>query len=385
MPETRATRKRPATSLESSANDAPNSSSKAHSCSQERVDVPLLRADDAEATKKDSVAKMTEEEMALYDRQIRLWGLEAQTRMRTARILVIGVCGLAAEVCKNIVLAGIGSVTVLDSEPVSFRDIGANFFLTADDIGVNRADAAVVRIRNLNPRVDVKSLKNDITSLDALFLANYDLVLVASKVSLKELTRVNNLCRASGIKFMSGAVYGTHGYMFSDLLKYEYIEERNHTENGVVSVKRTKKTQDFCSLESARQTRFDSVRPKLLKRFSPVFFALQIIWRYEMEFGQMPNMLEINDSKKLESMISEYLSSTGGDLTTLMSLLPSSFVLAVANETSLELSPVCAIVGGIVSQEILNVVSAKEVDVCNFFCFGQSIGGVVESLGFKPQ
>ena len=41
-----------------------------------------------------------------YDRQIRLWGLAAQQRMSESRILVFGLRGLPAEICKNLALAG---------------------------------------------------------------------------------------------------------------------------------------------------------------------------------------------------------------------------------------------------------------------------------------
>lgn len=43
--------------------------------------------------------------------------------------------GLSAEIVKNIVLAGAGNVELVDDEPVVAADLGANFFLTKDDIG----------------------------------------------------------------------------------------------------------------------------------------------------------------------------------------------------------------------------------------------------------
>lgn len=38
-------------------------------------------------------------ENEVYDRQIRLWGLEAQKRMQESRVLFIGLRALPAEVC----------------------------------------------------------------------------------------------------------------------------------------------------------------------------------------------------------------------------------------------------------------------------------------------
>lgn len=55
--------------------------------------------------------------------------------MRNAKVLVINAGALANEVIKNIVLAGIGSLTILDSNDVSAIDLGAQFFLEESDIG----------------------------------------------------------------------------------------------------------------------------------------------------------------------------------------------------------------------------------------------------------
>lgn len=44
---------------------------------------------------------------------------------------------LGNEVCKNIALAGVGKITILDHETVQEQDLGAHFFLTENDIGKN--------------------------------------------------------------------------------------------------------------------------------------------------------------------------------------------------------------------------------------------------------
>lgn len=63
--------------------------------------------------------------------------MEAQTRLRNSKVLVINVGSLANEIIKNIVLAGIGSLTILDSNTVTESDLGAQFFLEESDVGKN--------------------------------------------------------------------------------------------------------------------------------------------------------------------------------------------------------------------------------------------------------
>jgi len=63
--------------------------------------------------------------------------MEAQTRLRNSKVLVINVGALANEIIKNIVLAGIGSLTILDANIVTESDLGAQFFLEESDVGKN--------------------------------------------------------------------------------------------------------------------------------------------------------------------------------------------------------------------------------------------------------
>ena len=97
---------------------------------------------------------LTEEEASRYDRQMRLWGLEAQqrcvtlststplatnsngsTRMRNATILVVRLKGTATEAIKNMVLAGIGKLIIVDDDEVMEEDLGASFFFRDEDVG----------------------------------------------------------------------------------------------------------------------------------------------------------------------------------------------------------------------------------------------------------
>lgn len=55
--------------------------------------------------------------------------------MRNATILVIRLRGVATETIKNIVLAGIGKLVIVDNEIVSEEDLGAGFLFREDDVG----------------------------------------------------------------------------------------------------------------------------------------------------------------------------------------------------------------------------------------------------------
>jgi molybdopterin/thiamine biosynthesis adenylyltransferase len=80
---------------------------------------------------------LTSKETEIYDRQLRLWGVEAQQRMRGARVYIAGLSGIGTEVTKNLVLAGV-SVTLLDSQVVTPAHLSVNFFLGGEgSVGMN--------------------------------------------------------------------------------------------------------------------------------------------------------------------------------------------------------------------------------------------------------
>lgn len=54
--------------------------------------------------------------------------------MRNATICIINLRGLATEVIKNIVLAGIGRLIVIDPSKITEEDLGAGFFFRENEI-----------------------------------------------------------------------------------------------------------------------------------------------------------------------------------------------------------------------------------------------------------
>ncbi len=59
----------------------------------------------------------------------------ALKRMRNATILVIGLKGVATEAIKNMVLAGIGKLLMLDPGEIQEEDLGAGFFFRNEEVG----------------------------------------------------------------------------------------------------------------------------------------------------------------------------------------------------------------------------------------------------------
>lgn len=66
---------------------------------------------------------------SLYSRQLYVLGHEGQRRMAGSSILIVGCDGLGVEIAKNVILAGVKSVTVFDPVAASYFDLASQFYL----------------------------------------------------------------------------------------------------------------------------------------------------------------------------------------------------------------------------------------------------------------
>lgn len=63
--------------------------------------------------------------------------MSVESRIQSANILLITFKALANEVAKNLVLAGIGTLTIVDHELVTEEDLAAQLFLEERHVGQN--------------------------------------------------------------------------------------------------------------------------------------------------------------------------------------------------------------------------------------------------------
>lgn len=79
----------------------------------------------------------------VYRRPARHELTQCEPRIRTANILLISVKALANEVAKNLVLAGIGTLTIVDHQSVTEDDLGSQFFVSEEDVGKNASPCCI--------------------------------------------------------------------------------------------------------------------------------------------------------------------------------------------------------------------------------------------------
>ncbi|HKG06423.1 MAG TPA: HesA/MoeB/ThiF family protein [Pedobacter sp.] len=126
---------------------------------------------------------MNSAELKRYDRQMLLpeMGIEGQERLKCASVLVVGAGGLGAPVLLYLAAAGVGSIGVADHDVVEESNLQRQVLYNTNDIGKNKAETAVIKLRLLNPHLDFQSYAFKLVSDNAIgIIQKYDIIIDGS-------------------------------------------------------------------------------------------------------------------------------------------------------------------------------------------------------------
>jgi sulfur-carrier protein adenylyltransferase/sulfurtransferase len=127
----------------------------------------------------DANALFSKEELARYNRHIIIegFGMEAQTKLKQAKVLIIGSGGLGSPALLYLAAAGVGTIGIVDFDVVDDSNLQRQVLFGVDEIGVPKVEAAKKRLKALNPFIEVRMYNTQLTSQNALELfKEYDVI-----------------------------------------------------------------------------------------------------------------------------------------------------------------------------------------------------------------
>lgn len=356
--------------------------------------------------------ELTAEQRAVYDRQLRVWGVEAQRRLGKAKFFVAGLTGLSAEACKNVVLAGIGSVTLFD-DGTSAEDAHPGNFLAhagvadheGDIASLTAAEATAATLAQMNPFGTVTvaktstaeaptvasskegTNKSDFAGITEDMLVGVDVVLLCgASVAARE--RVGDLARAADAKIFAGAVRGYAADFVADLGDaFEHVVETTGSE----TTKTTTKIASFVPLRTALSSSWSDLgagRDGGMRRVNRLAAAATTCAEFEKARGRPPSRKE-----DVDAMIADVPALEAKNGLKMGWMKPEALVEyagggfggdgdGLDDGVVAESPAVAAVVGGILAQEMLRAVTKVGEPVRNAFFFSAAKGqGTVENLG----
>lgn len=329
---------------------------------------------------------LTEDEIKLYDRQIRLWGVKAQGNLRNAKILLINLTSTGVEICKNLVLGGIGSLTITDGSTVLDQDLRVNFFLERSQVGQKKTDACQKRIQELNPRVDLHMVGKDWQKIDDIetFIGNFNMV-IATGLNGDEITKLNHITRKLNLPLFCASTHGLFGFIFTDLIDHfstvKFDKASNKKVGPINEVTIINKVEEgtenekpiqICTVESKYRPYWELSGDFLKKRYTTVrkqIKRISVLLPAFLALMKLPSYL----NKPIEEVAvssDDITAETSKILTELG--LPSEIltrnkekVRQLAQQAYCGYQPVSSILGGTVAQDVINALVHKEIPTNN--------------------
>ncbi len=123
---------------------------------------------------------LTQVEVQRYSRHLIIpgFGMEAQLRLKRARVLVIGAGGLGSPTLLYLAAAGVGTLGIVDDDEVELSNLQRQVIHGMSDLGRSKAESARLSIEEVNPLVEVVLHEERLERSNALELfSGYDLVI----------------------------------------------------------------------------------------------------------------------------------------------------------------------------------------------------------------
>ncbi|MDC3194172.1 HesA/MoeB/ThiF family protein [Amylibacter sp.] len=153
-------------------------------------------------------SSMTETELDRYSRHILLReiGGQGQSKLRKAKVLVVGAGGLGSPILSYLAAAGVGTIGVIDDDLVSLSNLQRQVLFDEDHLDYPKVFAAKDKIKKLNPFIDILPFNRRLTTLEAeLLFIEFDLIVDGSdNFSTRQV--VNLACVKLNKPLVSGAI-----------------------------------------------------------------------------------------------------------------------------------------------------------------------------------
>jgi molybdopterin/thiamine biosynthesis adenylyltransferase/rhodanese-related sulfurtransferase/molybdopterin converting factor small subunit len=156
---------------------------------------------------------LSNEERHRYSRHLLLpeIGERGQRRLRSSKVLIVGMGGLGSPAALYLAAAGVGTIGVVDDDRIDASNLQRQVLYGTSEVGRPKVRAAARRLRELNPLVRVVVHPERLTSGNALrILRQYDIVLDGTD-NFPTRYLVNDACALLRRPYVFGSVYRFEG------------------------------------------------------------------------------------------------------------------------------------------------------------------------------
>jgi molybdopterin/thiamine biosynthesis adenylyltransferase/rhodanese-related sulfurtransferase len=158
---------------------------------------------------------LTGEQRERYSRHLLVpeIGLEGQTKLLEAKVLLLGAGGLGSPTALYLAAAGVGTLGIVDDDTVDLSNLQRQVIHTTDRIGVPKVDSAEVAVKGINPDVNVVKYQTRLDASNIMeIIEGYD-VIVDGVDNFPTRYLLNDATVRLGIPVVSASILGFDGQL----------------------------------------------------------------------------------------------------------------------------------------------------------------------------
>ncbi|MFQ3575169.1 MAG: molybdopterin-synthase adenylyltransferase MoeB [Cytophagales bacterium] len=155
----------------------------------------------------------TQEELKRYNRHFILegFGIEAQKKLKKAKVLVVGAGGLGCPALQYLTAAGVGHITIIDPDVVSESNLHRQILYSMDDLGKSKAKTAKTKLSAQNPHINLVAINESLNTKNAIDLFSSHDVVVDGTDNFASRYLSNDASVISGKPLVYGAIHRFQG------------------------------------------------------------------------------------------------------------------------------------------------------------------------------
>lgn len=152
---------------------------------------------------------LTDEEREIWSWQLDVegFGEAGQERLRAATVLVSRVGGVGSAAAYELAAAGVGRLILAHGGLLQPSDLNRQLLMTHDWIGRPRVESAARRLQELNPRLEVLTIAEQITAANADELVRMADCVVDAAPLFQERLAMNDAAERLGRPVVEAAMY----------------------------------------------------------------------------------------------------------------------------------------------------------------------------------
>jgi molybdopterin/thiamine biosynthesis adenylyltransferase len=162
-----------------------------------------------------NLPQLTNEERAIYEWQMWVpgFGEKGQRKLKGASVLVSRVGGLGGMVAYQLAAAGVGRLVLAHAGSLKPSDLNRQLLQRHDRIGQPRIDTLASRLRELNPRLDIVAVGENVCEANADQLVSQADVVVDAAPLFEERYALNRAAVAARKPMVECAMYSLEAHV----------------------------------------------------------------------------------------------------------------------------------------------------------------------------